>query len=535
MIYMKARYSHYINKAVFMLCFCPLLLIAVGAHAQSPYDETIALNPFFSSSNTAGIRGQLDKTVIMMPNTGNVRKAVSYAKLYGGYETGGFRNSDGASALWGGGANAATILHLPKVSMTGSFSFSQADGKDMCGSMFINPGYYPVDVVEFTPGRKTLQEYGFSGGFSSDISAHWLAGGRIDFKSANFSKRRDIRHTNYSLDLTATPSVVYKAGQWNFGLSYIFRKTSEYTKAEKLGTATADTYYAFLDKGLMWGTYQMWSGNGLHLAEAGVDRFPVKEITHGVGVQIQHRKGFYIDAEYRSSNGEVGEKGFVWYKFPRRELSAGLSYIIIRPKAGHKIGLKYSSSAGLNKESVIDKVTEGGITTPTVYGYNTVLKHNRLCLNAFYDLYFNGKLELHCSMDYSYDKKVSTSVYPFYDTESFNALGVNALGLYRFGRFELEAALGFYGGYEWQRKEENSGSAGLETEPFRLEERYDIWKEYLIAPRVTPELGLRFFVSGNYVKGIYVGAKAYDTHAFGLRHISGNDRFNALFELGYRF
>ena len=44
------------------------------------------------------------------------------------------------------GAVAKSITHLKGYSLTGSFSFDHTSGKDMSGSMFIHPGFYPVDA-----------------------------------------------------------------------------------------------------------------------------------------------------------------------------------------------------------------------------------------------------------------------------------------------------------------------------------------------------------------------------------------------------
>lgn len=537
MIYMKARFNHYISKGFVLFLAVVLLLAGVHAAAQGPYEEALRLNPFMAGSNIAGIRGQIDKTVLLLPNKGKGKKAVSYAGINGVYMAGGFRSADEAVSAWGAGAEAATIMHLPKISMAGSFSFAQKDGKDMAGSMFIHPDYYPIDAVEFTPGRKTLQEYGFSGGFSSELSSHWLFGAKIDFKSANYSKRKDIRHTNFALDIEVVPSCLYRSGNWNLGVSYIFRKTSEYIKAERLGSASADTYYAFLDKGLVWGTYQVWSGNGLHLAEAGIDRLPVKENTHGAGLQVQHRKGFYLDMEYRFSQGEVGEKGFLWYRFPGRELAANLSYIALRPETRHIFNLHYVSKAQLNQESVIDKVTTGGVANPKVYGYNNIFNRSSLDISTRYDLYYKHLVEFHSTIGYCYNKMVSTLVYPYSDTESFHILNLFASMLYRLGYFEIGVEIGFMKGFGWQAMfgTSDTGSSGLKTEPFRLKDRYNICKEYLIASRISPGFVVRFFVSGDYINGIYVGAKLLDVHAFGLKNISGSDRWQAMFEIGYRF
>ena len=109
--------------------------------------------------------------------------------------------------------------------------------------------------------------------------------------------------------------------------------------------------------------------------------------------------------------------------------------------------------------------------------------------------------------------------------------------LYRLGYFEIGAEVGFMKGFGWQAMSGTSdfGSSGLKTEPFRLQDRYNICKEYLIASRISPGFTVRCFVSGDYINGIYVGAKLLDVHAFGLKNISGSDRWQTMFEIGYRF
>lgn len=150
----------------------------------------------------------------------------------------------------------------------------------MSGSMFIQPGFYPVDILEFTPGRKDLQRYAFMGGIASDIAPNWRLGGKIDFAASNYSKRKDLRHTNYRLDLKVAPSVMYHSGDLAIGFSYMFSKNSESIKAEVIGT-TENSYNAFLDKGLMYGAYEAWDGSGIHLSESGINGFPIKELSNG--------------------------------------------------------------------------------------------------------------------------------------------------------------------------------------------------------------------------------------------------------------
>ena len=60
----------------------------------------------------------------------------------------------------------------------------------MCGSMFTEPGYYPVDILEFTPGRKVREDYTFTGGVSAVLGNRWTGGLRVEFEARNYAKRK---------------------------------------------------------------------------------------------------------------------------------------------------------------------------------------------------------------------------------------------------------------------------------------------------------------------------------------------------------
>ena len=77
----------------------------------------------------------------------------------------------------------------------------------MFTSMFLEPGYFPVDVVELTPGDKTRQTYKLSGGFATEFQEGFAFGVKADYMSANYAKRKDIRHTTYGMSLRVEPTI----------------------------------------------------------------------------------------------------------------------------------------------------------------------------------------------------------------------------------------------------------------------------------------------------------------------------------------
>ena len=352
-----------------------LLCIVYGVSAQT-YDIIERRNSWNTGKNVTGIR--MDSI------------SSSYAELYGKNNHGDFHHSYEAEKSWNAGAIAKSITHLKGYSLTGSFSFDHTSGKDMSGSMFIQPGFYPVDILEFTPGRKDLQRYAFMGGIASDIAPNWRLGGKIDFAASNYSKRKDLRHTNYRLDLKVAPSVMYHSGDLAIGFSYMFSKNSESVKAEVIGT-TENSYNAFLDKGLMYGAYEAWDGSGIHLSESGINGFPIKELSNGGALQLQWKR-FYGDIEYTYSSGSAGE---------RDAFSVHPEYEFISPRTEVRLGTHISTFKRL---------------TTQMYPY--VASEKMLCTQTYVSSVFHiGKFDLKAAASFAIGNSTEKSRVITTDTE----------------------------------------------------------------------------------------------------------------------
>lgn len=499
------------NKLRNIAILCLLILSRSGLHAQT-YEEVFRDNVWNSTGNITGIR---QDTV-----------SRSYAELSGSYAGGGFRDSWEAEEGWSAGASTASIRHLERISFAGSFSFTQTEGYGMCGSMFIKPGYYPVDVLEFTPGRKTLQTYGFDGGLSYDVADHWRIGAAMDFESANMAKRKDLRHTNWMLDMTVAPGFMFHSGDFAAGAAAIFRKTSESVDAEQVGT-TESSYYAFLDKGLMYGVHSVWTGSGLHLDEAGVNGFPVKEFSYGGSVQLQFRD-FLADVQYLHTSGSVGEKEYIWFRFPGNEISANLSY---RPGDSHRLNLGLLLKDRNMSESVLEKVTENGVTNVFNHGWNRILAERTWKMSPEYE-FVSEKVDARLNAEIIHENSVSSQIYPYICTRSLLTWAVQAEVLVRsLGRFDLKVRAGYGAGRTDEESRMASEESGVQTSPYRLQEWYDMHMEYITAKRLTAGLSARY----NFLKGMYVEAEGTLTHGSGLIHISGDNRYGASLKIGYNF
>lgn len=497
------------NRTVITLL---MMLCCVSGFGQT-YERVSRDNFWNDGRNAAGIRQ--DST------------SIAFAELFGGYRTGGLHDYGDASRTWNAGARTKAFKHMDRLSLAGGFSFEQKQGYDMFGSMFIEPGFYPVDILEFTPGRKTLQTYTFDGSMSYDLSSNWRIGASMDFLSANISKSKDLRHTNYRLDFQIEPSILWHSGDWAVGFSGTIGKNSESIDAEVIGTAES-TYYAFIDKGLMYGLYEGWEGSGIHLDEAGVMGFPVREITGGVSLQLSH-KTFYADLEYMFRDGKIGEKDFLWYKFPGHQMCSHLGYRLESGDYSHSFRVKLSMLRQTNKEAILDKVTEGGVTTVTIYSFNKIFERRIYDIEPEYEL-VSDLWELKWKGKAGFFNGVSSQKYPFVYLQNIIDLSTSVDALVHVWKFDIGVGAGFGKGM-FEEMDKLMQPASDSNRPDKMEDYTAYRIEYMTAPRVQAGLKIRF----NFWKGLYVQAEGGYEHALNVSLLPGNNRISGAFRMGYDF
>lgn len=499
---------------IFLCCLLPLCHLSEAAARSWTYGHVLRRNLWNLSENVAGIRQD--------------SLSRSYAELYGKWSSGGFRDSWQAADTWSAGAMTESIRHFDKFSLKGSFSFDQTEGYGMCGSMFMKPGYYPLDVLEFTPGRKTRQTYALEGGFSADLAPNWRLGANVDFSSANLAKRKDLRHMNWRLDMTVVPGFMYHNGPFSVGAAYVFSKNSEVIESEQAGSSEF-SYYAFLDKGMMYGTYSVWDGSGVHLAEEGIKGFPLKEIKNGASVQFA-AGDFFADAQYLHSSGTAGEKESVWFRFPGDEVALKAGYRVVRGESYHYVRLGMDWKRQVTDESVLEKVSENGVASVVCHGSNRIAERRMWGLAPEYE-YMSGLWELRAHGEVRGVNSLSSQMYPYLYSQELVTFSADVSALVHIWKFDVGAVIGCAGGFFDEHGRMASDDSGVQTSPFRLQDWYDLQMEYKTAPRINAALSCRFWCW----KGLYCRVAAEWAHGFGLSHIKGADRYGASLGVGYEF
>lgn len=510
------------NKVRHILILC-LFVTGLAASAQTAaerwsrvktYEQVLRDNLWNGSLNINGVR---QDTV-----------SRSYAGFTGEYEGGGMRDTWQAEQSWSAGAATASVKHMENMSLKGSFSFTQTEGYGMCGSMFIKPGFYPVDVLEFTPGRKTLQTYSFDGGISYDIAPSWRIGAVMEFESANIAKRKDLRHSNWRLDLKVAPGIMYHSEDFAAGAALLLHKTSETVEAAQVGTSES-SYYAFLDKGQMYGVYSIWTGNGVHLDEAGVNGFPVRDFSYGAALQAQY-KDFFAETEYIHTSGSIGEKEYIWFRFPADSFKTRLAYRHTCGKDTHYARLVFGWDGRRLDESILEKVTANGVSTVTNHGSNRIATEKGFALDPEYE-YITDKIEVLAKASIGISEDMASQIYPYIHTQSVTTYGANARVKAFTGPWTFTAEAGYCGGRTSEDSWMVGEQTGVQTAPYRLQNWYDRQMEFKTASRLLAGLSARYDIA----RGIYTELSGEWMHGFDLKYLAGPDRFSTTLTIGYDF
>jgi hypothetical protein len=462
------------------------------------------------------------------------------AQVWGGGEAGGYRQGFAAESLWKVGASASGSLRTQRTLFKGSFGYSEEHGKNMLTSMFIEPGYFPVDVLEFTPGNKVRQTYDLSGLFETRLANNLYGGGKAVYRTANYAKLKDIRHTTYGMSLLVEPSLGYRSDNVSASARMIYRKKQETIDAEQVGSATGESYFAFLDKGLRYGTYQVWDGDGVHLDEAGVGVFPVGEKAYGGGVSLSLggdlslNPTFQLDVQALATDGKVGEKGYLWFRFPGYEVAAVLSGSHLLGFSSGRWKVAMTAKADRLDEAVLEKVTTGGVTVPEIYGYNTVSDRAVEKLSAEYALSFISWFKsVGVKADVMTRQERSFLMYPYSYGANTVVYCVTLSSEMLLGPVGVKAS--FNGGAGKIVERQLSAPEGDEilTQPFRLQKDWDRKSEFMTAPHIGASVSLKWFIPS--VKGLGLIADAFWRHGFNITVLPGKNRAGATAGLSYEF
>ena len=432
---------------------------------------------------------------------------VSFAEGYFDKQGGDFKESWESPNSYLFGLKTESFRQFGKIGFYGKMQYEYFGGKDMSGSMLIQPGEYPYDLLEFTPGRKIRERYILSGGIGTELWGALSGGLMINYETDNYSKRVDLRHKNTRMDFEIMPGLSYTFEGITIGANFITGKKTETIEVETIGWN--NNYDAFYNRGLWFGPYTHYEGSGLHFSETGLTGFPIINFTNGAALQfgLNNERGLstFHEFAYRHIAGENGEKDYIWYFDKTNRFNYKGSATISGADITHLIRAEASYSDLKGYENIITREVISGVTQPVIYGHSLTLQQRKFSAALEYEMHwdteaYNPLQSARLGVEYANRSLIGSLMYPYYYTQYVDTYRIYA-GFDRNLYFDdsnilkLGATLGYYtGSGDKLTKGKTSAPAGLITGDYpHLKQDYmDYEWEYLTAGRVDFSLHARY-------------------------------------------
>ena len=254
-------------------------------------------NPWLTSPNAAALTRYNQRNISVAEVRGSVAKGdlVDY--------------SQSANVVQAGAMVESFFRINPRTVVYGRMDYDNFAGKNMLGSVFINPERKPFDLSEDSltnPGNKHRDTYNLVGAVGIDLWRGLAVGAKVDYTAANYAKYKDLRHRNSLMQLNLSLGIAAPIGKkWMLGANYIYGRSTESLRFVTYGK-TEKVYKTLVDYGAFTGEVEQFGNkgytddsreqplldeqNGLALqAESNLGR----GFSLFLGAQMVHRNGFY--------------------------------------------------------------------------------------------------------------------------------------------------------------------------------------------------------------------------------------------------
>ena len=421
--------------------------------------------------------------------------------VWGGVEQGWFRPTYEGTLQWSAGARASGIRHGEKTSWMGAVSLEQKTGYGMLSSMLLEPGYFPVDLLEFTPGMKSREIGRLEGGFVSDLGYECAIGLKASLQAGYVGKRTDLRHSAFGMDLRVEPTVTYVMDDdMGFAAAYVFRLKTERIQMRGDGESAA-----FLDRGLRYGSYVDGTG-----------AFPIQEMTNGFAGRF-YSEEVSAGLEWLWKRGQA-DASIGRFRFPGSSVSVFYEQAFQAERADHVVRLSYQRDRDQLRESQSDS------------GYGAVSDRLGRTAELKYEARFLHGAVRRLGIALEGHRQVDRAVSPLWDQVKRNLGSATLYTSFSFGAVELDLEA-LAGGGLWRDR----GRSGSETTdmPNRRTEDWLRLMDYSMAPRMGAGGALTYRVSGP--KGLFFRIDGHWLHALRATATGGQNRGITNLTVGYDF
>lgn len=361
---------------------------------------------------------------------------ISEISLNSSFKKGDFINYNQSNRSYTYGVDAESYFRLnPKVLLWGGISYSNFTGKSMGASAWIDPNFAPFNIVEYvdtTRGEKSKETYLLRGATAINLNTKLTLGSKVAYTSANYVKKKDLRHLNKLMDIDLSIGTMYEINPWvEIGINYNYRKRVEDTSFDIFGN-TEQLYNSLISWGTFWGQVE---GFGMDGYTGDSSENPLADKINGFSVQLntkitQHLQ-FFNELTINKREGYFGIKSDLTRVYTEHNAdlwnyNGHLSYK--RKKVLHQLHLSASNEKMKNwkKNPIYDHDQTTDVTYITYEAPTLVLTRKELKASLDYQLYinysdFNPKWSFRMAADYR-NRKQDVSIYPHYRNQTVKQL-----------------------------------------------------------------------------------------------------------------
>ena len=518
----------FLRKTNFIAVLC-LLAWNSNVYAQAKalkIERTMFGNFGLQSANPSFLQTLQDSVLL------NVKANYSYGK-------GDFKNYFSPDSYYQSGIETESYNRLnQKTVVYGFASYNYSKGKNFSGTSFLDPYKIPFNFTsktEDTKGDRREEQYHLAGAISYHLAKQLILGGKIDYKTINFAKLKDMRNVSEILDLTLNIGLAYRfPGNSTLGVSYNYNRYIENMSIDRYGTTEKD-YYALINRGSFMGLFYLHGGDGI----LDGNKKPWVDLTHATGLQynisFSEKSDYYIELNYENGNGHFGNKSdasVVYMKHKKEAYSLKSKLSVKGYNRAHIVSVMGRYDNVTNNEQLFREVTtSGGDIITEYYGENEVSDKKHSIAGVEYDyLWGNSYLKApwQITANYTYNNiKRNSSYYPYYRKQNITWHAIN-LGIaktihHKKYDYLIKYSSGFVSGSGGEPIDGlYTSNTGSTVPPDYLNNLLYKEKEYLTTERLISTVTFRVEHEYKQDIGIYIELNAAYTKPFKTEYLKGN-------------
>lgn len=339
-------------------------------------------------------------------------------------------------SYWRMEAEARSFYRLnDKLMLTGEVSYGFSKGKNMTGSVFLNPERAPFDIVEQDPanaGRKRKEWYHLKGGLGYRLNKKLALGASLAYGIQNYAKLKDLRHQNEMLDLDFTVGATYRfADKLTLGASFLYHRNLQ-TVYFKIYGNTDRQYASLISFGGFYGRTELFGESGYT-----ADKYPL--LTQSVGGAFQvsftgENLKWMNELSVSHLSGQFGSgstTAVVYSRHHGTELNYLSKLIWEKEYQFHSLNLNLHHTALKNDENSFQKSTdEAGVSHIIYYGTNQVGDKKQTWITLSHH-FLQGRSMTRSNWGTNvsaayFNRSTEASIFPYYRKQQINSVEILA-------------------------------------------------------------------------------------------------------------